>query len=386
MNNFYCYNPTKILFGRKMIERIPAEISEFQRVLLLYGQGSIKTNGVYDQAIAALKDHDVFEFGGIEANPEYETCLQAIDHARKNGVDFILAVGGGSVIDAAKFIASAYYFEGEMPWQIITREAPPPARMLPFGCIQTLPATGSEMNNAFVLSRRQTRSKSSFFHIGLYPRFSVLDPETTYSLSAHQTALGLVDAFVHVLEQYATFPVGGKLQERQAEAILATLVEIGAPLLADPGNYALRANAMWCATQALNGLINRGLPTDWATHAIGHELTALFDLPHAQTLALVIGGVYRDQLAAKQTRLAQYGRRIWLLDGNDQDVAVQAINATESFFERLGIATRFGKLGLDAGAVAEAVCRQFSASAFQPLGEHRAIDLPAVDRILRAQA
>jgi len=386
VNNFYCYNPTKILFGKKMIERMPAEVADASRILLIYGQGSIKTNGVYDQVRTALAGKQVFEFGGIEANPEYETCLQAIKLARENQVDFILAVGGGSVIDAAKFIALAVHFDGDEPWQILTREAAVPGQILPVGCVLTLPATGSEMNNAFVLSRRQIKSKLAFFHITLYPRFSILDPEATYSLSPRQTALGLVDIFVHVLEQYATYAVAAPLQERQAEAILSTVVEIAEPLLADPTNYDLRASAMWCAAQALNGLINRGLPTDWATHGIGHELTALFDLPHAQTLALVLGGVYRDQLANKQARLAQYGRRVWQLSGDDAEVAAKSIEATEAFFERIGIATRFGRVGLDAGMVAGAVCEQLAKGDFQNLGEHRNIDLPAVDRIIRAQA
>ena len=386
MNNFYCYNPTKILFGKKMIERMPAELAGASRILLVYGQGSIKANGIYDQVTAALAGKQVCEFGGIEANPEYETCLQAIKLARESQVDFILAVGGGSVIDAAKFIALAAHFDGAEPWQMLTREADVPGEILPVGCILTLPATSSEMNNAFVLSRRQIKSKLAFFHIALYPRFSILDPEATYSLSPRQTALGLVDMFVHVLEQYATYSVAAPLQERQAEAILSTVVEIAEPLLADPHNYDLRASAMWCAAQALNSTINRGLPTDWATHGIGHELTALFDLPHAQTLTLVLGGVYRDQLANKQARLAQYGRRVWQLAGDDAEVAAKSIDVTEAFFERLGIATRFGKIGLDAGMVAEAVCGQFARSAFQNLGEHRNIDIPAVDRIIRAQA
>lgn len=386
MNNFYCYNPTKILFGRNMIERMPAELAGAQRILVLYGQGSVKSNGVYDKVMGALQGRDVIEFGGIEANPEYETCLRAIRLVRERSIDFVLAVGGGSVLDAAKFIALAARFDGDTPWQIMTQQAPPPAQSLPIGCVLTLAATGSEMNNAFVLSRRLTASKLAFFHASLYPRFSVLDPETTYTLSARQTALGLVDMYVHVLEQYATYPVFGPLQNRQAEAILTTVAEIGEPLLAKPHDYDLRAAAMWCGCQAINGTINRGMPTDWATHGIGHRLTALYDLPHAQTLAVVLGGVYRHQLANKLAKLGQYGRRIWGLAGSDEEVAPKAVDATEAFFRRLGIATRFSELGLDAGAVADKVCAQLAQEPFQPFGERKSIDIDAVGAIIRMQA
>ncbi|HEY6898295.1 MAG TPA: iron-containing alcohol dehydrogenase [Rhodocyclaceae bacterium] len=387
MNNFYCYNPTKIIFGKDMIARMPNELNGIERILLLYGSGSIKQNGVYDQVIKALAGKTVIEFAGIEPNPEYETCRAAIRLAREKGVDFVLAVGGGSVIDAAKFIALAAHFEGDEPWQIITRAAQPPARTLPLGCVQTLPASGSEMNNAFVLSRRAQCAKLGFFHMALYPRFSILDPQATFTLSKQQTALGMVDMFVHVLEQYITYPSASPLQARQAEAILAAVAETAEPLLNDLNNYDLRATIMWCGTQAVNGLINRGVPTDWATHAIGHELTALYDLPHAQTLALVLGGTYRHQLANKQACLAQYGRRVWQLTGSDEQVAAAAIAATEAFFERLGVATRLSAVGLKGEEVAEAVCAKFAAAGnFQNLGERQAIDLDAVGEILRMQA
>lgn len=386
MNNFYCFNPTKILFGKGMIARIGAELTGVKRILFLYGQGSIKNNGVYDQVRAALGDIPFVEFSGIEPNPEYETCLEAIRLARREGIDFVLAVGGGSVIDAAKFIAQGIRFDGDDPWRILTREAPPPASALPVGCVQTLPASGSEMNNAYVLSRRSCRNKLSFSHISLYPRFSVLDPETTRSLPLRQTALGVVDIFVHVLEQYVTYPVHAPLQDRQAEAILATLAEVAEPLLASPDDYDLRSSVMWCGAQAVNGTINRGVPTDWATHAIGHELTALYDLAHAQTLAVALGGVYRHQLAQKEKKLAQYGRRIWGLAGSDESVARTAIDRTEAFFERLGVPTRLSALGLDGRSVGPAVRAHLAQRPFDPLGEHRNIDLDAVEAILAAQS
>ncbi|GAB6041971.1 iron-containing alcohol dehydrogenase [Endothiovibrio diazotrophicus] len=386
MNNFYSYNPTKILFGRGMIGRIGAELTDVRRILLLYGRGSIHRHGVYDQVRQAIGEISLVEFGGIEPNPEYEICLEAIDVARREQVDFILAVGGGSVIDAAKFIALATHFDGDEPWRIITGEAAAPARVLPVGCIQTVPATGSEGNNAFVLSRRALHSKLSYCALSLYPRFSVLDPETTLTIPAERTAMGLADMFVHALEQYATYPAAAPLQERQAEAILATVAEIAEPLLGRPDDYDLRAAAMWCGAQAVNGLISRGVPVDWATHAIGHELTALYDLPHAQTLSIVLGGVYRHQLAAKMARLAQYGRRIWGLSGPDEAVAPAAIEQTESFFERLGLPIRFSAIGLDGEAVAERVRAHLAARDFKNLGEQGTIDLDAVATILASRA
>ncbi|MCX6907820.1 MAG: iron-containing alcohol dehydrogenase [Verrucomicrobia bacterium] len=386
MNNFYYFNPTKILFGKGMIARIRPELRDVNRVLVLYGQGSIQRNGVFQQVKDALGDIFCVGFGGIEPNPEYDTCLQAIDVAHGHEIDFILAVGGGSVIDAAKFIALSYYSEEKEPWRIVTKEATAPVKVLPFGCIQTLPASGSEMNNAFVLSRRSRRSKLSFSAITLYPRFSVLDPDTTRTLSHQQTALGMVDMYVHVLEQYVTYPAQAPLQDRQAEAVLATLVEVAEPLLRHPDNYDLRSVVMWCGAQAANGMLSRGVPTDWATHVIGHELTALFDITHAQTLAIVLGGVFRHQLEQKKTKLAQYGRRIWGLSGSEESVARESIDRTEEFFERLGVLTLFSAINLDAQTVVRAVREKCAAKTFQCFGEHGNIDLDAIEAILMSRA
>lgn len=368
-----------------MVARIGAELTDCHRILVLHGQGSAQRNGALDQVYSALSDRSVITFGGIEPNPEYETCLTVIELVRSENIDFILAVGGGSVIDAAKFIALAHAYTGDDAWDLL-QGAPAPERILPIGCVQTLPATGSEMNNAFVLSRRALRQKVSHSAISLYPRFSVLDPVFTLTLPARQTALGLIDMFVHVLEQYVTYPAAAPLQDRQAEAILATVAETAPELLANPDDLALRATTMWCGAQAVSGLISRGVPTDWATHGIGHELTAIFDLPHAQTLALVLGGVYRYKLEAKQQKLAQYGRRVWSLSGTDEVVAQAAIDRTESFFESLGVPTRLRMLGLAADDVVAGVRSQYSKRSFSPLGEHKDIDLAAVEKILLMQA
>ncbi|MFN4021486.1 MAG: iron-containing alcohol dehydrogenase [Hydrogenophilus thermoluteolus] len=382
MRNFYCYNPTKILFGKGMISKIGLEMKEYNKVLLLSGKGSIRKNGVYQQVCSSLSNKKIIEFSGIEQNPELETCIKALDIARKQEVDFILAAGGGSVIDAAKFIALAYYYEKKDPWQIIIGKESEPARALPFGCIQTVPGTGTEFNNAFVLSKRSEKLKISYYSIHLYPKFSVLDPETTFTLSREQTALGIVDMFVHVLEQYITSPRRAPLQDRQAEALLITMKEIAPKLLAEPKNYELRATTMWCAAQAVNGQLSRGVPTDWATHAIGHEITAIYDLPHAQTLALILGGVWRWDFDYKKRMLAQYAKRVWNLKGNEIKLAKNAINKTDEFFENIGIPTRFSSLSLNATEVAEKVAYHLSKRSFSPLGESKRIDINAIKEII----
>ena len=295
MLNFTYYNPVQSVFGRGSIAELPKVMPACEKVLLTYGGGSIKRNGVYEQVHAALKGRRLLEFGGIEPNPRYETCMKAVELARAEGVDFLLAVGGGSTIDGTKFIAAAVPYKAKDPWDMLTNWARVPANPLPLGCVLTLPATGSEMNGGAVVSRESTNEKLFFHSPHVFPRFSILDPETTYSLPARQTANGVVDAFVHTTEQYLTYPADAPLQDRQAEAILLTLVEEGPKALADPQNYAVRANLMWCATQALNGLIGCGVPQDWTTHMIGHELTALYGIDHAQSLAIVLPGVLQHQ-------------------------------------------------------------------------------------------
>lgn len=386
MNNFWCYNPTKIIFGKGMISRIGNEIPDASRVLLMCGRESVRRNGVFDQLESVLAGRVVAEFSGVEPNPEYETCLAAIRLARESEADFVVAAGGGSVIDAAKFVSLALHHEGDEPWRLLTGEAQPPSRVVPLGCIQTLPASGSEMNNALVLSRRALGRKLSFSHIGLYPRFSVLDPEVMRSLTPDQMALGIVDMFVHVLEQYVTYPAGGYLQDRQAEALLLTIVESARIAIANPDDYDRRAAIMWCGAQAANGLISRGVPVDWATHAIGHELTAAFDLSHAQTLAVLLGGVYRAELSRKWEKLAQLGRRVFNLSGLDSEVAKRSIDCIDDFFESLGVRTRLESLGLDAMVVSDRIVERWQDAGFLNLGEHKTIDLDAVRQIVLSRA
>jgi NADP-dependent alcohol dehydrogenase len=356
MQNFIYANPVKILFGKGQIAGLAAEIPAGARILITYGGGSIKRNGVLAQVNAALQGRDRLEFGGIEPNPRYETLIKAVEVVRAEGIGFLLAVGGGSVIDGTKFIAAATSFEGE-PWKILAEQAPVKTA-LPLGCVLTLPATGSEMNAFAVISRGETREKLAFSSSLVYPRFSVLDPEATVSLPPQQVANGIVDAFVHVMEQYMTYPADAPLQDRLAESILLTLLEEGPKTLADPSNYNARANLMWCATMALNGMISVGVPQDWATHMIGHEITAVSGLDHAQTLAIVLPNLLHVKRDTKRQKLLQYAARVWgITSGEPEERIDAAIEKTRTFFHRLGVPTRLSDYGVARETVAEIPAR-----------------------------
>jgi NADP-dependent alcohol dehydrogenase len=384
MLDFTFYNPTKILFGRGQIANIAREIPENQRILLTCGGGSIKHNGVYDQVMAALAGRTVFEFAGIEPNPTYETLMEAVRVVREKNIDFLLAVGGGSVIDGTKFIAAAALFEGE-PWDILARGARI-QRALPLGTVLTLPATGSEMNSFAVVTRRASQDKLAFGHPLVYPRFSVLDPGTTFTLPPRQIGNGVVDAFTHIMEQYLTYPVNSPVQDRFAEGLLLTLIEEGPQALANPEDYDVRANIMWCATLALNGLIGAGVPGDWTTHSIGHEITALHGLDHAQTLAIVLPGVMAVKRDQKRAKLLQYAGRVWgLSSGSEEERIDAAIAKTRDFFERMGVKTHLRDYGIGAGAV-PALLAQLERHQLTALGEHQDIDLATSRRILELSA
>ncbi|HNW59815.1 MAG TPA: iron-containing alcohol dehydrogenase [bacterium] len=384
MNNFSYCNPVRIIFGKGSIAQLRRQVPAGARVLLTYGSGSIKRNGVYEQVMQGLEEHTVSEFGGIEANPRYETLMQAVEIARREKIDFLLSTGGGSVLDGTKFIAAAVPFAGADPWEILSRRAPV-AAALPLGCVLTLPATGSEMNSNAVVSREATREKRAFSSPLLYPLFSILDPETTMSLPPRQTANGVVDAFVHVCEQYMTWPAAAPLQDRQAEAILQTLIEVGPQLLSQPQEYDSRATLMWAATQALNGLIGCGVPQDWATHTIGHEITAAWGLDHAQTLAVVLPALLRHQEPHKRAKLLQYGERIWgITGGSEVERTEAAIAATESYFRSLGVKTRLAEYGIAAAGL-EAIGQRIEARDGK-IGEHRTLGAQEITAILKACA
>lgn len=385
MENFTFHNPTRLHFGRGQIAALDRELPATARVLLLAGGGSIKQNGVYDQVKQALGSRTVFEFFGVEANPDFDTLMKAVELARKENVDWILPVGGGSVLDGSKLVAAAVKYAGD-PWEIPSRRLSNLPHALPIGAVLTLPATGSESNGAAVISRRATQEKLAFISPHVYPRFSILDPETTFSLPPRQIANGVGDAFCHVIEQYLTYPANAAIQDRFAEGVLRTLIEVGPRTLANPTDYDARANLVWAATCALNGWIGVGVPQDWATHMIGHELTALHGIDHARTLAIVLPSLLNQQRDTKRGKLLQYGERVWDIREGTEDVRIDAaIARTREFYESIGIKTRLSDYEVTAETAAE-VARRLEAHGMTQLGEHGDITPTVVEKILRAAA
>ncbi|MGL5759161.1 alcohol dehydrogenase [Plesiomonas sp.] len=383
MQNFTLHTPTKVLFGKGQIANLRNEISADARILITYGGGSAKRSGVLDQVHAALSGMHVLEFGGIEPNPSYETLMQAVEFVRNEKITFLLAVGGGSVIDGTKFIAAAADYVGE-PWHIMHTVGSDIKQAIPMGSVLTLPATGSEMNMGAVITRSSTGDKQHFFSPFVMPKFAVLDPEITYTLPERQIANGVVDAFVHTIEQYLTYPVDAKVQDRFAEGLLQTLVEEGPRALTEPQNYAVRANIMWSATMALNGLIGAGVPQDWATHMLGHELTAMHDIDHAQTLAVILPVLLQEKRSAKHAKLLQYAERVWgIHEGSDEQRIDAAIAATRQFFEQMGLKTHLRDYGLD-GSTIPAMVDKLKEHGMSALGEHSDICLEDSRQIYQA--
>lgn len=382
MQDFIYHNPVKILFGHDQIPALAQEVPQDKKVMIVYGGGSVIKHGILQRVKGSLKNTLVFEFGGVEPNPHYETLMKAVEIVKAEKIDFLLAVGGGSVIDGTKFIAAAALYEND-PWEIITSYGSVVKQALPFGCVLTLAATGSEMNNTAVINRATTQDKLFFASPCVMPQFSVLEPEITYTLPERQTANGVVDAFVHILEQYITYPVNAKVQDRLAEGLLNTLKEEGPTALKNPQDYDARANIMWAATMALNGMLSAGVPTDWASHLIGQEITALYGIDHARTLAIVMPALWRYCKNEKSEKLAQYGARVWNIPESDTEkMADEAINATVAFFEQLGVKTRLSDYDLEDKAIAE-VIRKLKEHGHIALGEHGKITAREAEALLK---
>ncbi len=386
MDNFNFYNPTRIVFGKGTIAQLKDLVPHGKKILMTYGGGSIKRNGVYDQVMDALKGFEVLEFGGIEPNPLYETLMKAVKLVKEEGIEFLLSVGGGSVLDGTKFIAAAVCLTDEVdPWDILTGDVEVKEAM-PLASVLTLPATGSESNGNSVISRKENDEKLSFASEEVFPIFSILDPETTFSLPQKQVRNGIVDTYVHVMEQYCTYPNQAPLQDRQAEAILKSVIETAQAALQTPPDYQARAAYMWNATQALNTLIGKGVPQDWATHGIGHELTAFYGVAHAESLALVQPSLLRHEKEAKREKLLQYAQRVWGLDTSDEDAAIEAaIQKTEEFYHSVGMPTQLRDYNIDAEEAVERIKERFIHRGFQR-GERNQIDAEATAEILRMAA
>lgn len=386
MKNFEFYNPVRICFGKGEIAKLSELVPSGANILLTYGGGSIKKNGIYDQVIAALKGFKITEFSGIEANPHYETLMKGVAIVKEQNIDFLLAVGGGSVLDGTKFIAAAALWEGSDPWEILSRrQTARVKKALPVGTVLTLPATGSEMNGNSVVTRWETKDKLAFDSEFVMPVFSVLDPEVVFSLPQIQVANGIVDAFIHVMEQYLTYPANAPVQDRFAESVLKTLVEEGPKVLADRTNYEAAANFMWAATMALNGLIGVGVPQDWATHMIGHELTAFHGIDHGQTLCIVLPGIMKIKRENKKEKMLQYGERVWqITEGTDDERVDAIIEKTVNFFESVGIKTKLSDYGIGKEIIPK-IADRFVKRGIKAIGERGDLTVEDIKRILEIQ-
>ena len=378
MNNFEFQNPTRLIFGKGQIARLSQELPRDKKILVTFGGGSVKANGVYDKVMGALEGFDYIEFWGIEPNPKVETLRKAVKLCKEEGVGFILAVGGGSVLDGTKLIAAAACVENDA-WELV-RDASLAKGALPFASVMTLPATGSEMNRAAVISNLETGEKFAFYNV--FPVFSILDPETTFSLPPFQVACGLADTFIHVMEQYMTVTAVAPLMDRWAEGVLQTVVEVAPKVRADQHDYDAMSTYMLSATMALNGFVAMGVPQDWATHRIGHEITALTGMTHGQTLVIVLPGVLNVMSEQKGDKILQYGERVWgIAEGTREEHIDRTIAATEDFFRSLGLATRLSECSVGEDVVAEVVNR-FKVRG-TTLGEKANIDYSVVEQILR---
>lgn len=374
---FSYVNPTQIHFGQGEIAAIASSIPTSEKVLVIYGGGSIKKNGVYDQVVTALEKHQWVEFSGVEPNPTKETLDKAIALAKTENAGYILAVGGGSVIDGSKFVAAAAKYDGES-WDIMTGEHKV-TDAIPLGAVLTLPATGSESNMGAVITRKETQDKLAFMAPAVQPKFAVLDPDAMKTLPEHQLINGLVDAWVHTCEQYVTMPTDAMVQDGYAETLLRNLIILAKQF--NEQDDAWRGNLMWTANQALNGLIGTGVPQDWATHMIGHEMTALWGVDHARSLAIVQPSLFRNQIEAKRGKLEQMGRNVFHLEAG-ADLAERTIDAIEAFYHSLNVPTQLTEHGDDKASAIDKIISQLEAHKMVKLGENQAITLDVSRAIL----
>ncbi|EGK15317.1 iron-containing alcohol dehydrogenase [Psychrobacter sanguinis] len=400
MNNFQYYNPVRIVFGEGQIKQLADLVPAKARVLITYGGGSAKRTGTLDEVKTALDnggERQIFEFSGIEPNPEFTTLLKAADMVNEQNIDFILAVGGGSVIDGSKFVALVSHLKEEdgtvsrdQAWDALTSYTRDIDSAVDLGAVLTIPATGSEMNSGGVINYSERQAKLPFGNPLVYPKFSILDPTKTLTLPERQVMNGVADAFVHVMEQYLTYPVNAKVQDAFAESLLKILISEGLAVKEDPENLEIRKNIMWTATMALNGLIGTGVPQDWTTHMIGHELTSLHSIDHARTLTIVLPSVMRELKDSKKDKLLQYARNVWNITNDDKqlsedDIIEKAITLTEEFFRTLDLPVNFADVELDESAI-DPIVSQLKEHGMVALGEHKANDLDVSRRILQRAA
>lgn len=384
MLNFEYKNPTKIIFGKNSLGKIGKEILKYgTKVLLVTGSGSVKRTGLYNSVIDELKSNliQVFEVGGIQPNPRLTSVYEGIEICNKNNIDFILAVGGGSVIDAAKGMAAGAKTQIDI-WEYYLRKHAIKTA-LPLGAVLTLAATGSEMNGNSVVTNWETNEKIPIGSEHLYPRFSVLDPEYTYSVPREHTVNGCVDIIVHVFEQYFSHTPNTPLQDRVCEAIIKTTIENTYKVLDNPRNYDARANIMWCGTMALNKLAGMGKAQDWGTHAIEHEISAIYDIAHGAGLAIICPAWMHHVLHEGAGIFKQYAERIWEVDTkdmSDEQAAIEGINRTKAFFKEIGAPVSLTEIGINDANIdllAEKTVR------FGPVGRYKKLYKQDVKEILK---
>ena len=359
MNNFEFCCPTNVIFGKGTISKLSTLIPKDKKILMTYGGGSIKKNGVYEQVKKALENHNVIEFGGIEPNPEYETLMKAVKIVKEENIDFLLSVGGGSTLDGTKFIAVAAKYTGDCAYDIV-KKGIPLTESVELGDVITLPATGSEMNGGYVISRRATGEKFANSTQSAMPKFSIIDPEVTYSLPTKQTLNGIVDTFVHVMEQYCTYDVNTPLQDGWALTILKTLTQEAPKVLENPNDYETRANIFWCATCGLNNWLSVGCVQDWATHMIGHELTAIYGIDHGQSLAIVMPRLLKNQIENKKDKLVKMAKEVFNYQNDDKNISANyAIDSIYKFFESIGVKMSLSDYNINADEAAIEIYNRF---------------------------
>ena len=374
---------TRILFGKDKIKGIAGEIKKYSaRVLLVYGKGSIKTNGIHQELVSILNENKISfnELSGIEPNPKISSVRQGIALCRVHELDFILAVGGGSVIDCAKAIACGVYSEKD-PWDFFIKKSEI-IKALPIGVILTLSATGSESNGFSVISNKDTEEKLGIGHDILKPKFSILDPSYTFTVSSKQSAYGVVDIYSHLLEQYFSPEKGTFLQDRLAESLMKTCIHYGAKVLTKPNNYEFRAQLMWASSLSLNGLLSCGKTGDWSTHFIEHVVSAVYDIAHGLGLAIITPYWMEYVLGAKDSgKFADYGRNVFSLQGQD-DAAIgrDAIEQTKAFFKSLGLPSRLKDVGVEEGSLGQMAKK---ATKFGSIGSYSKLDTNDVYEILK---
>ncbi|QOY38194.1 iron-containing alcohol dehydrogenase [Anaerobacillus isosaccharinicus] len=351
MDNFIFQNPTKLIFGRDQIELLPKEVPQYgNRVLLVYGGGSIKRNGLYDAVLKQLSlcGAEVFELAGVEPNPRLTTVHKGVEICKKEKIEFILAVGGGSVLDCTKAIAAGAHYDGDV-WDIVTKKHFPTSA-LPFGTILTLAATGSEMNSGSVITNWETKEKYGWGSPLVFPKFSILDPINTFSVPKDHTVYGIVDMMTHVFEQYFHPTTNTPLQERMCEAVLLTVTEAAPKLLEDLENYELRETILYSGTIALNGFLQMGARGDWASHNIEHSISAVYDIPHAGGLAIIYPQWLRHVKDIGLRKLNQLAVRVWNVDPSnktEQEIAEEGISKLEQFWQSLGAPSRLKDYNID---------------------------------------